>query len=81
MGILTSLLVGLLAGTLASWLMPGGGRSWLINLILGLLGGIVGGWVFGLLDISTGSGAWGTLITSTVGAAILIWIGSLFKKK
>lgn len=81
MGLLGALLVGLMAGAIASWLMPGGGRNWITNLILGLLGGLLGGWLFTLLGVSTGDGFWGTLITSIVGACLLIWLGSLFKKK
>ena len=51
----------------------------IVNLILGIIGGVLGGWVFSLLGISAG-GILGSLITSTVGAILLLWIGSLFNK-
>ena len=51
----------------------------IVNVILGIIGGVLGGWVFSLLGISAG-GILGSLITSTVGAILLLWIGSLFNK-
>ena len=51
------------------------------KIVLGLiLGGILGGWVFGLLNISLG-GKWiGPIVTAFVGAVILVWITRLVKK-
>ena len=51
-----------------------------INLILGIAGGVLGGWVFGLLGIAA-SGIIGSLITATVGAILMLWIASLFNKR
>lgn len=80
-GILVSLLVGLVAGIIASWLMRGGASGWVMNIILGLLGGFVGNWVLGLLNISTGSGILGSIITSVIGACILIAVYNFFTRK
>ncbi|NLX66954.1 MAG: GlsB/YeaQ/YmgE family stress response membrane protein, partial [Bacteroidales bacterium] len=41
---------------------------------------VIGGWVFNLLKISTADGVFGSLITAFVGALLLLWIISLFKK-
>lgn len=81
MSVIVALLVGLVAGIIASWLMPGGASGWIMNIILGLLGGFVGNWLFGLLDISVGSGIWGSLITAIIGACILIAIYNFFARK
>lgn len=78
---LVAIIVGFLAGSIAAWLMPGGGNRWYVDIILGLLGGVVGGWIFSLLGVAAGSGFWGTLLVSIIGACILIWIGRLFTKK
>lgn len=56
-----------------------GGFGLLINLLVGIIGGLLGGWVFGLLGIATG-GILGSLITSVVGAVLLLWIVSLFRR-
>jgi uncharacterized membrane protein YeaQ/YmgE (transglycosylase-associated protein family) len=51
MGFLAWIVVGLIAGWLAGQVMKGGGYGALMDIVLGILGGIVDGWVFGLLEI------------------------------
>ena len=79
MGFIWSIIIGIVAGYLAGKIMRGGGFGIIVNLILGIIGGVLGGWVFSLLGISAG-GILGSLITSTVGAILLLWIGSRFNK-
>ncbi len=80
MEIIISILVGVLAGFLAGKIMKGGGFGFWVNLLVGIAGGIIGGSVLGWLGIHWG-GWFGTLLTAIVGAVILLWIISLFKKK
>jgi len=61
--------------------MRGGGFGLLINILVGIGGAIIGGWIFGMLGLSTGGGIIGSLITALVGAVLLLWVISLFKKK
>ena len=49
MGFLWYIIIGIAAGFLAGKIMRGGGFGVIINLILGIVGGVLGGWVFGLL--------------------------------
>ena len=79
MGFIWSIIIGIVAGYLAGKIMRGGGFGVIVNLILGIIGGVLGGWVFSLLGISAG-GILGSLITSTVGAILLLWIASIYKK-
>ena len=79
MGIIFSLLLGCLAGFCAGKLMKGGGFGLVMNLVLGLFGGALGGWLFSLLDISWG-GVLGQLGTAIIGAVAILWIASLIKK-
>jgi uncharacterized membrane protein YeaQ/YmgE (transglycosylase-associated protein family) len=51
-----------------------------VDIILGILGGIVGGWLFGTLGIWPGGGIIGSIIVAFVGAVILVWITRLVKK-
>lgn len=74
------IIIGAVAGWLAGTLMRGGGFGFLVNVIVGIAGGVIGGWVFGLLGITT-SGIIGSLITAFVGAVLLLWIISLFKRR
>ncbi|HJD75983.1 MAG TPA: GlsB/YeaQ/YmgE family stress response membrane protein [Bacteroides reticulotermitis] len=73
------IVIGILAGFLAGKIIRGGGFGLIINLLLGIVGGVLGGWVFGLFGISTSS-IIGSLITATVGAILVLWIASLFSK-
>jgi uncharacterized membrane protein YeaQ/YmgE (transglycosylase-associated protein family) len=60
--------------------MKGGGYGVLVDIILGILGGVLGGWVFGLLGIWPGGGILGAIIVSFVGAVILVAITRLLKR-
>lgn len=73
------IVVGLIAGWLAGKVMKGGGYGVLVDIVLGILGAIVGGWVFGLLGIHAG-GLIGSIIVAFVGAVILVWIVRKLKK-
>ena len=73
------ILIGIAAGFLAGKIMKGKGFGLIINLIVGVVGAVVGGWVFGVLGITIG-GWIGSLVTAVVGAIILLWVISLIKK-
>ena len=73
------IIIGIVAGFLAGKIMRGGGFGLIINLLLGIIGGVLGGWVFALFGLAA-SGLIGSLITSTVGAILVLWIDSLFSK-
>lgn len=75
MGFIWYIIIGIVAGFLAGKVMRGGGFGLIINLLLGILGGVLGGWVFALFGLSASG-----LITSTVGAILVLWIASLFSK-
>lgn len=80
MGILTWLIVGLIAGWLAGQVMKGGGYGVLVDIILGILGGIVGGWLFSALHIWQGGGLIASIIEAFVGAVILVAITRAIKR-
>ena len=73
------LLIGVLAGFLASQVMKGPRLSLLGTLILGVIGALVGGFLFGLLGLSANS-LLGSLVTATAGAALLIWLVGYARK-
>jgi uncharacterized membrane protein YeaQ/YmgE (transglycosylase-associated protein family) len=73
------LLIGLVAGFLASKMMRGKGYGLLGDLVIGVVGAFLGGWIFGLLHISAG-GLIGLLVTAFVGAVVLIWLLRLLRR-
>lgn len=79
---LSAIITGFIAGSIAAWIMPGkGGNPWYVDIILGILGGVVGGWVLSLLNLQAGDSWWAGLIVGIIGACILILIARLFKGK
>ena len=73
MYLLWEICIGILAGFLAGKIMRGKGYGVLIDLLLGLVGSVVGGFVFGLLGLH-GYGAVGQLVIATAGAVMLVWL-------
>ena len=73
MDILTWIIVGLVAGVLASLVM--GGYGLIADIIIGIAGAFVGGWLFGKLGVETPfSGLAGTIFTAFIGALVLLLI-------
>ena len=66
-------LIGLLAGWLAGQIMKGGGYGLWGDLIIGVIGAVLGGFVFSLLGVAA-YGLLGRLVVATIGAVLLIWI-------
>ena len=78
MGLIGAIIIGILAGFIANKIMSkGGGLLW--DLFFGINGGLVGGYLFDLLNISLG-GIVGQLVMAVVGAVIVLWIASFFRK-
>jgi uncharacterized membrane protein YeaQ/YmgE (transglycosylase-associated protein family) len=75
------ILIGIAAGFLAGRIMKGKGFGLIVNLLVGIVGGVIGGWVFGFLNITCCNGIVGNLISATIGAILLLFVLSLFKKK
>ncbi|MEJ2141664.1 MAG: GlsB/YeaQ/YmgE family stress response membrane protein [Gammaproteobacteria bacterium] len=73
------LVIGALAGWLAGKIMKGKGFGIPVNIVVGIIGAIIGGFLFGLLGVSAG-GFIGSLVTSTIGAIALLFVISLIKK-
>ncbi len=76
-GIIAWLLLGLIAGWLAGKLARGRGFGCITDIILGLIGSFIGGWVFTRLGIF-GGGFLFSLAAATLGAVILVAIAHLF---
>ncbi|MCB0519288.1 MAG: GlsB/YeaQ/YmgE family stress response membrane protein [Lewinellaceae bacterium] len=74
------IVIGAVAGWLAGLLFRGGGFGLIGNIIIGIVGGFIGFWLLGKLGISLGSGTLSTILTSVIGAGVLLFIASLFKK-
>ena len=71
-GLLMTLVIGGIAGWLAGIIMEESGRCVLINVIVGVLGAVLGKFLLSALGISFIGGFIGTIAVATLGAVILI---------
>jgi uncharacterized membrane protein YeaQ/YmgE (transglycosylase-associated protein family) len=78
-GLIWAVVIGLIAGWLAGKVMKGRGYGVLMDIVLGIVGGVIGRFVFGLLGLSSWN-VIGSIIVSFVGAVILIWLVRQLKK-
>jgi uncharacterized membrane protein YeaQ/YmgE (transglycosylase-associated protein family) len=76
-GFIAWMIVGLLAGWVAGHLTRGRGFGCIVDVILGLIGAVIGGWIFTRLGIG-GIGFWWSLAAATVGAVLLVSIARVF---
>jgi uncharacterized membrane protein YeaQ/YmgE (transglycosylase-associated protein family) len=76
-GLLWWIVIGLIAGWLAGKIARGEGYGCITDIILGLIGSVLGGWIFIKLGI-LGGGTLYSLAAATVGAVILVSIVHLF---
>jgi uncharacterized membrane protein YeaQ/YmgE (transglycosylase-associated protein family) len=79
MNLISFLILGLIAGWLAATIMKGRGAGMLVNLVLGVIGAYLGGFLFNLFGLSA-HGFIGSLITATIGAIVLLFLINMLKK-
>jgi uncharacterized membrane protein YeaQ/YmgE (transglycosylase-associated protein family) len=83
MGIISWIILGLIVGALAKWIMPGkdpGGI--IITIVIGIVGALIGGFLSSLVGLGTVTGLnLGSIIIALVGAFVLLWLYRLIKGK
>jgi uncharacterized membrane protein YeaQ/YmgE (transglycosylase-associated protein family) len=79
MGVLAWILIGLIAGWLAAKI-TNAPRGLFRNLIVGLIGSLLGGFLFGKLGIHVVPDFWGELITATIGAVVLLFVWQAIRR-
>ena len=78
MEIVWLLLVGLIAGWLASMLVGAGGYGVIGDIVVGILGALIGGWLFG--GMWPTGGLLGSILIATLGAIILLVLLRLIRR-
>ena len=75
MSILAWIVLGLIAGFIASKIYVGSGQGILMDVVLGIVGAVVGGYLFDMLGAGgiTGFNIWSMLV-AIVGAVLVLWI-------
>jgi uncharacterized membrane protein YeaQ/YmgE (transglycosylase-associated protein family) len=81
MSILMWIVVGLVAGALASMVVGGTGYGLLGDIVIGIAGAVVGGWVFHEMHWQAPlAGVAGTIFVAFVGAALLLLVVRLIRR-
>lgn len=81
MDILTWLIVGLIAGVLASLVMGGTGYGFVGDIVIGIAGAFFGGWLFRTLGVTVPlSGIAGTVLVAFIGAVVLLFLIRLVRR-
>lgn len=80
MDFLWFILIGLCAGWLAGQLMKGSGFGVVGDMIVGVIGALLGGFVFSTLGIVVMGGLLGSLIVATIGALLLLFLLRFVKR-
>jgi len=80
MDFLWFILIGLAAGWLAGQVMKGGGFGVVGDIVVGVIGALLGGFLFRTFGVSAGGGLLGSLIVATIGAIVLLFVLRLVKK-
>ena len=70
---LSWIIVGLIAGAIAARVVAGRGFGCLADIVVGVAGAIIGGFLLGALFNTSGTvGFWGSIIVAFIGAAVLL---------
>lgn len=70
-GVIAWILVGLIAGAIASRVVTGRGRGCIADMVIGVAGAFIGGFILSFF-VSGSAGFWGSLVVAFVGAAVLL---------
>lgn len=79
MTLLYSIVIGIVAGWIAGLLVKGRGFGLIGDLIVGIIGAVIGGWLFDALGL-TAYGTMGLLIMSVIGAVVFLFFIKLIKR-
>ncbi|MFK7949341.1 MAG: GlsB/YeaQ/YmgE family stress response membrane protein [Saprospiraceae bacterium] len=75
------IVIGAIIGYIAGLLMRGGGFGIIGNIVVGILGSFVGGWLSTQFNIQIGEGLVNTIATGVLGAAVVLFVTGLFSGK
>ncbi len=79
-GLLWWIVVGLIAGWLAGKVMKGSGYGVAMDIVIGMVGAVIGGFLFGRLVGFPFGGLISSVVVAFVGSLILIWLARLLKR-
>lgn len=73
-GIISFVFIGLISGWLASQIVEGRGLGTFADVVVGIIGAVVGGFIFNILGMAIPYGFWGSIGTSVLGAVVVLFL-------
>ena len=73
------IIVGLIAGWLAGKIMKGSGYGAIADIVLGMVGAVVGGFILRILGFYSSGGLISSILVATLGAVVLVWLAHKLK--
>lgn len=74
------IIIGALAGWIAGKIVRGGGAGILMNIVIGIVGALIGGFLLSFFVNTASGGWWFTLFTAILGSVILLWIVGMVRR-
>ena len=74
------IIIGAIAGWIAGKIVKGSGSGILMNVVIGIVGALIGGFLLSFFLNTAGGGWWFTLFTAILGSVILLWIVGMVRK-
>lgn len=75
------IIIGAIAGWIAGKIVDDGGQGILMNIVIGVIGALVGGFLLSFFVDTASGGWWFTLFTAILGSVILLWLVGLVRKR
>ncbi|WKG00992.1 MULTISPECIES: GlsB/YeaQ/YmgE family stress response membrane protein [Mycolicibacterium] len=75
------IIIGAIAGWIAGKIVDGGGQGILMNIVIGVVGALIGGFLLSFFVDTASGGWWFTLFTAILGSVILLWVVGLVRKR
>jgi uncharacterized membrane protein YeaQ/YmgE (transglycosylase-associated protein family) len=74
------IIIGGIAGWIAGKIVKGGGSGILMNIVIGIVGALIGGFLLSFFVDTAAGGFWFTLFTAVLGSVILLWVVGMARR-
>ena len=75
------IIIGGIAGWIAGKIVKGGGSGILMNIVIGVVGALIGGFLLSFFVDTAAGGFWFTLFTAVLGSVILLWVVGMVRRR
>lgn len=79
-GVIGYIIIGALAGWIAGKIVKGAGSGILMNIVIGICGALLGGFLLSFAFDTASGGWWFTFFTAILGSVILLWLVGMVRR-